>query len=92
MSERHYITRSDVMHHFLEKMPWPTPTELAPIAIYLHHKDYCPSDVGGNERACICEAVFAAKSERIPDWKLSVVLPRIGAEDLFEMPEIKGGH
>jgi hypothetical protein len=92
MNKRRSISRGEVMDHFLSRMPWPTPTELAPIAIYIKHKDSCPSKDRDDEAACKCEATFSAVSERMPGWRMSVVLPRFGAKGVSKMPTIEGAH
>ena len=86
-----YITRTDVIDHFLSKLPWPTPVELAPIAIRIKHQVHCPSN-DGDEGACECDSVMSAVSEKLEGWRLSVALPRFGAQRVFEMPVVEGGH
>lgn len=86
-----YITRTNVIDHFLSKLPWPTPVELAPIAIRIKHQDHCPS-IDGDEGACTCNAKMSAVSERMPGWRMSVVLPQFGAKRVYKMPVVEGGH
>ena len=55
------------------------PTELAPLVIMIKHEGGC-SARGGGEALCKCRAILSAVSERLPDWRMSVVLPWPGDE------------
>ena len=68
------VTHDDVVERFLQLLPLPLPAELAPLAIMIKHEDGCPARVGG-EALCKCCATLSAVSERLPDWRMSVVLP-----------------
>ena len=69
------VTYADVFERFLQLLPLPLPAELAPLAIMLKHEDACPAR-GVGEALCSCCATLSAVSERLPDWRMSVVSPR----------------
>jgi hypothetical protein len=69
------VTYAEVFDQFLQLLPLPLSAELAPLAIMIKHEDECPAR-GGDESLCICCATLSAVSERLPDWRMSVVLPR----------------
>ena len=73
------VTYAEVFDRFLQLLPLPLPAELAPLAIMIKHEDGC-SARDGNQALCKCCATLSAVSERLPDWKMSVVLPRLGDE------------
>ena len=69
------VTYAEVFDRFLRLLPLPVPAELAPLVIMFKHEDECPAR-GGDEALCNCCATLSAVSERLPDWKMSVILPR----------------
>ena len=68
------VTHDDVVERFLQLLPLPLPAELAPLAIMIKHEDGCPAR-GGDKTLCKCCATLSAVSKRLPDWRMSVVLP-----------------